>query len=126
MTVGALGQILGAFFGHFRGVQAMDAGIEFSINAAVGEFFVRGWFLEVALGGTIHFLCICMGDYVKIQMAVPAQNFTVNTVGVYALADVKQARSACLCVNPGQPRVLVTYATCLFIRRVNEGWSIQR
>ncbi|MBU4260824.1 MAG: hypothetical protein KKC76_02950 [Proteobacteria bacterium] len=103
----------------------MDTDIEFSINAAVGEFFVRGWFLDVAFGGTIHFFCICMGDDIKIQMAVPAQNLTMNRIGVYVLTDVKQARFACLGINPGQTRVLVAYATCFFIRRVNEGWSIQ-
>ena len=89
MTVGAARQILRAFFGHLRRIKAVDAGVEFRIDVAVGEFLVRGGFLDVAFGGAVHLLRIRMRNHIQIQMAVPAQDFPVHRIAVLAFTHIK-------------------------------------
>jgi hypothetical protein len=83
----------------------------------MGEIPVGGWFFEMTFGRTVDFLGVGMRDYIKIEMTIPTQYFSMYRIFVGAILHVKKAHTPIL-IYPPQTRVLVTDETGLLIVRI--------
>ena len=74
----------------------------------------------MAFGGTVDFGRIGVGDNIKLEMTVSAENLAVHRVFVLVVINIEEAQVSGLLVYSRKTRIFVTDDTTLFIGRYGD------